>query len=179
MIGLTGKRVALMAADGAEQAEVTVIREVLAEAGAEPLVVSPKKHELRLWLGADWGERLPVDKALGGVQAGDFDALIVIGGILAADILRSDPLAVRLVRDALDQGRPVGAMGHAVWLPIEAGAVAGRIVTSIESIRTDVINAGGNWADDPAVNDRHLVTGRNRHDLPDFMAAMAEELARE
>ena len=178
MVGLTGKRVGLLVANGAEQAEVTVIREVLAEAGAVPVLVSPKKHELRLWQGTEWGECLAVDVAVGHVQADGFDALILIGGIIAADTLRADRQVVRLVQDALAQQRPVGAMGHAVWVLIEAGAVAGRIVTSIETIRTDVINAQGSWADDPAVNDRHVVTGRHRHDLPDFMAAMAEELAR-
>ncbi|HIJ61804.1 MAG TPA: hypothetical protein HPQ04_03855 [Rhodospirillaceae bacterium] len=179
MVGLAGKRVALLAANGSEQAEVTVIRKVLAEAGAMPVIVSPKKHELRLWSGIDWGDSLVVDAAVGTVEAGDFDAMIAIGGVLAADTLRADREVVRLVRDALGLARPVGAMGHAVWVLIEAGAVAGRIVTSIESIRTDVINAAGSWADDPAVNDRHVVTGRHRHDLPDFMAAMAEEMARD
>jgi len=178
MVGLTGKRVGLLVANGAEQAEAMVVREVLAEAGAVPVLVSPKKHELRLWLGTGWGERVAVDAAVGNVQAGDFDALILIGGILAADTLRADRQVVRLVQDALVQERPVGAMGHAVWVLIEAGAVAGRIVTSIETIRTDVINAQGKWADDAAVNDRHVITGRHRHDLPDFMAAMAEDLAR-
>ena len=178
MVGLAGKRVALLAATGSEQAEVSVIRDVLTEAGAMPVIVSPKKHELRLWLGLDWGEVMAVDATVGAVEAGDFDALIAVGGIIAADTLRADRQVVRLVQDALAQQRPVGAMGHAVWVLIEAGAVAGRIVTSIETIRTDVINAQGSWADDPAVNDRHVVTGRHRHDLPDFMAAMAEELAR-
>ncbi len=178
MPSLAGKRVALLVAAGSEQSELTVIREVLAEASVLPLLLSPKKHEMRMWANIDWGNVLPVDAAVLGARAEDYDALIIPGGLLAADTLRADRQVVRLVSDFLSQGKPVGAMGHAVWVLIEAGAVSGRIVTSPESIRTDVTNAGGTWIDDPAVHDRLIVTGRHRHDLPDFMAAMAEGLTR-
>ncbi len=179
MASLEGKRVALLVGAGSEQSELTVMREVLAEASVLPVLLSPKKHQVRLWMNVDWGATVAVDWAVVGSQAEDYDALIIPGGLLAADTLRADRQVVQLVRDMLAQGKPVGAMGHAVWVLIEAGAVAGRIVTSIESIRTDVTNAGGTWVDDAAAYDRLVATGRHRHDLPDFMAAMAEELARD
>lgn len=179
MAGLAGKRVALLVATGSEETELTVIRQVLVEAGAMPVILSPKKHELRLWMNVDWGNEIPVNAAVAGSQAEDYDALIIPGGLQAADTLRADRQAVQLVRDFINQGKVVAAMGHAVWVLIEAEAVGKRLVTSIESMRSDVINAGGTWIDDPAVMDGHVVTGRHRHDLPDFMAAVAEGLARE
>lgn len=179
MASLAGKRVALLVAGGSEQSEVTVLREVLAEAGAEAVVVSPKKLEVQLWMNIEWGDVVSVDTTVLDAQARDYDALIIPGGLIGADTLRIDRQAVQLVRDFLDRRKPVGAMGHAVWVLIEAEAIAGRMVTSLESIRTDVVNAGGTWLDDAAVLDRHVITGRHHHDLPDFMAAMAEELARD
>lgn len=176
---LTGKQVALLVASGSEQGEWMVVRDVLAEAGCPPTIISPKKQDLRLWMNSDWGAVIPIDLPLADCQAADFDALVIPGGVLGCDVLRADRQAVALVRDLVAQHKPVAAMSHAVWLLIEAGAVSGRIVTSAESIRTDVANAGGVWVNDPAASDRGVITGRHRHDLPDWLAAMAEELARE
>ena len=179
MASLTGKRIALLVASGSEQSELMVIREVLAESECDPVILSPKKQELRLWMNVDWGGIIGTDAPLVDCKAEEFDAMVIPGGLIGADTLRADRQSVGLVRDMVAQGKPVGAMGHAVWVLIEAGAVAGRIVTSIESIRTDVTNAGGIWVDDPAALDKGVATGRHRHDLPDLMAAIAEELARE
>ena len=179
MASLVGKRVALLVAPGSAQSELSVLQKVLDDAGAHPVVVSPKKHEVRLWANADWGETIPVDRPVVTSLADDYDALIIPGGVMAADTLRADRQAVGLVRDFLGQDKPVGAMGHAVSVLIEAEAVLGKIVTSIESIRSDVVHAGGTWVDDPAVRDGHVITGRHHHDLPDFVAAVAEDLARD
>ncbi len=143
------------------------------------MVLSPKKHAVRLWLNVDWGEVIPVETPVRDSQAEDYDALVIPGGVIAADTLRADRQVVKLVRDFLAQDKPVGAMGHAVWVLIEAEAVNGRMVTSIESIRSDVSHAGGTWVDDAAVHDGHVITGRHHHDLPDFVAAVAEDLARD
>lgn len=179
MASLSGKRVALLVAAGSEQSELSVMRDVLADSGAEPVVLSPKKQEVRLWKNVDWGVTVPVDAPVVDSRADDYDALVIPGGVIAADTLRADRQAVQLARDFIAQGKPVGAMGHAVWVLVEADAVGGRMVTSIESMRSDVMHAGATWVDDPAVHDGQLITGRHHHDLPDFMAAMAEELARE
>ena len=179
MASLLGKRVALLVAAGSEQSELEVLRDVLDEAGARPVVLSPKKQAVRLWMNVDWGDTIPVDTPVLGAQAEDYDAMIIPGGVIAADILRADHQVVSLVRDFLAQHKPVGAMGHAVWVLVEAEAVKRRMVTSIESIRSDVVHAGGSWVDEPAVYDNHVITGRHHHDLPDFVAAVAEDLARD
>lgn len=174
MTPLNGKRIGILAASGSEQTEMMVIGRVLAEAGVTAVTVSPKKQALRGWLNTEWGESFPVDVAVVDATAEEFDGLIIPGGLIAADTLRSDRQAVELVRGVLGRGKPVAAVGHAPWVLIEAGVVRDRRVTSIEAIRSDLQHAGGLWLDDAAVADGPVVTGRNQHDLPDFMALFAE-----
>jgi NAD(P)-dependent dehydrogenase (short-subunit alcohol dehydrogenase family) len=76
---------------------------------------------------------------------------------------------VRLVRDAFDQGKVVGAICHAGWMLASAGVVRNRTVTSFRSIKDDMVNAGGNWVDREVVRDGNLVTSRTPADLPAFM----------
>lgn len=174
MTALDGKRIGILAASGTEQTEMTVIRRVLGEAGVIATVVSPKKQELRGWLNTEWGDAFAVDLAVIDARPEDFDGLVLPGGVIAADTLRADRQAVALVAALLQRGRPVAAVGHAPWVLIEAGALRNRRATSIEGIRTDIENAGGLWVDQAAVADGPVVTGRNQHDLPDFMAQFVE-----
>ncbi len=171
---LTGRRIGILAANGSDQTEMTVIRRVLDEAGVAASLVSPKKQHLRAWLNTEWGGQFAVDVAVIEAQPDDFDGLVIPGGIIAADTLRADRQAVDLVRGLYQANKPIAAVGHAPWVLIEAGALRERRATSIESIRRDIENAGAEWQDAPTVTDGMVVTGRNQHDLPDFMAAFVE-----
>ncbi len=171
---LTGRRIGILAANGSDQTEMTVIRRVLDEAGVAASVVSPKKQELHAWLNTEWGMHIAVDVAMVEARPENFDGLVIPGGIIAADTLRADRQAVELVRALYMAGKPIAAVGHAPWVLIEAGALRERRATSIESIRRDIENAGAEWLDAPAVSDGMVVTGRNQHDLPDFMAEFVE-----
>lgn len=176
MGALDGKVIGLLVASGFDEMELTVARQAFEEEGAETRVVSPKKHEVRGWRNTDWGASFAVDVAVIDANPKDFDGLMVPGGLISADTLRSDPHAVALVREALKQNVPVAALGHAPWLLIEAGAVRGRAVTSMNALKTDLQNAGALWRDEPIVADRGIVTGRHHHDLPDFVAGMLESI---
>ncbi len=174
MTALDGKRIGILSASGTEQTEITVIRRVLDEAGVLATIVSPKKEALRGWLNTEWGDSVAGDIALGEAQPEDFDGVVLPGGVIAADTLRADRQAVALVAALIRHGRPVAAVGHAPWVLIEAGALRNRRATSIAAIRTDIENAGGLWLDQATVADGPVVTGRNQHDLPDFMAQFVE-----
>lgn len=174
MNSLNGRRIGILSASGTDQTEMTVIRRVLDEAGVTASIVSTKKQELRGWLNTEWGISFAVDTAVIDARPGDYDGLVIPGGIIAADTLRADRQAVDLVRALYHAGKPVAAVGHAPWVLIEAGALKERRATSIETIRTDIANAGAQWVDAPAVLDGLVVTGRNQHDLPDFMAQFVE-----
>lgn len=174
---MPASRAAILLASGFEKDEFIAIHAALTQAGIGTEIVSAKKHEVRSWDNSDWDDSVKVDVALVDAQGGDYDMVIVPGGLIAADTLRQDRHAVRFVTEALAAGNRVACLSHACWLLIEAGAVAGRQVTSAEAIRSDMANAGAAWLDQSIVADGPIITGRRRHDLTDFTAGLIEALS--
>lgn len=174
---LNGKRVAILATDGVEQMELTEPRKALDAAGATTIVVSPKEGKLKGWHHGNWGDDIPVDRALSDANADDFDALLLPGGVMSPDRLRMDKKAVQFVKAFFHAGKPVAAICHAPWLLVEADVVRNRAVTSWPSLQTDIRNAGGDWVDREVVTDMGLVTSRRPDDIPAFNQKMIEEFA--
>jgi protease I len=174
---LTGKRVAILVADGFEQVEMTDPRKALDEAGAGTDLVSPSREKVKGWQHTDWGDEFDVDVPLDQADADDYDALLLPGGVMNPDKLRSNPAAVEFVKAFFDAHKPVAAICHGPWTLIEAGAVRGRKLTSYGSIQTDLKNAGADWVDREVVVDEGLVTSRKPDDIPAFNRKMVEEFA--
>lgn len=170
---LEGKNIALLATDGFEDSELTRPLEAVELAGATVTVVSDKTGEIS---GKD-GTSVPVDSTVEQVSAEDFDGLLLPGGLANPDTMRMNATAVAFVHDFFNQHKPVAAICHAPWLLVEANVLDGRRVTSWPSLKTDIINAGGEWVDEEVVTDAGLVTSRNPEDLPAFCAKAVEEFA--
>ncbi len=173
---LSGKHVAIVATDGFEQAELLEPKRALEQAGAKVDVVSPKAGSIRGWAEKDWGQAVVVDKSIDSVNASDYDALVLPGGVMNPDKLRRNQAVLKFVRTFFEQGKPVGAICHGPWTLIDAGVIGGRRVTSYESIQTDLKNAGAEWVDEAVVVDNGLVTSRKPADLPQFNAKLIEEI---
>jgi protease I len=174
---LNGRRVAILATDGVERSELIEPRKALDDAGATTRVVSPSDDTIRSWSNGEWSGSVKVDESLASSTPADYDALLLPGGVINSDKLRTDERAVGFVRRFFIEGKPVAAICHAVWLLVEAEAVYGRTVTSYPSLRTDIRNAGGDWVDREVTTDEGLVTSRTPADLPAFIGKMLEEFA--
>jgi protease I len=174
---LAGKKVAILVADGFEQVEMTSPRDALIRAGALVEIVSPQERQVRGWQHTEWGETFAVDRPVVAVEATDYDALVLPGGQMNPDHLRTNAKAVQLVRDFHEAGKPIAAICHGPWVLVEAGLTDGLRLTSYPSIRTDVVNAGGQWQDAEVVEDRGIITSRNPDDLPAFNRATVVAIA--
>lgn len=165
---LNGLKVAILATDGFEQSELLEPRKALNEAGAKTEVVSPKQGKVRGWNHKEWGEEVAVDRDLQQADAQQYDALVLPGGVMNPDNLRTNARAVAFVKAFFDQGKPVAAICHGPWTVLESGAARGHRMTSWPSLKTDLKNAGAEWVDEEVVVDKNLVTSRKPDDIPAF-----------
>ncbi|MDB6090412.1 MAG: intracellular protease, PfpI family [Gammaproteobacteria bacterium] len=171
----SGMKVAILVAEGFEQVELTGPRKALDDAGAETRIVSPAQGEVQGWNHFDKADKFKVDVPLEQAAAGNFDALLLPGGVANPDQLRMLPKAVQFVREFFDAGKPVAVICHGPWTLIDAGVVQGRTITSWPSLRADLSNAGAKWVDQEVVVDNGLVSSRKPADIPAFNRKMLEE----
>jgi protease I len=173
---LKGKRVAIIAADMVEQVELVEPRKALDGAGATTELISIKPGTIKGFNHFDPAVDIQVDKTIEEVDASDYDALMIPGGVGNPDQLRGDENVVSFVQDFFAAGKPVAAICHGPWVLVEAGAVRDRTVTSWPTLQTDIRNAGGNWVDKEVVVDQGLVTSRKPDDIPAFNKKLIEEI---
>jgi len=177
---LMGKKVAILATEGFEQAELDLPKEALDNAGARTVVIAPesgaKLGKIRGWYKKDWGDTVKVDKVLADADANDYDMLVLPGGVMNPDKLRMDADAVKFVRAFDEADKPIAAICHGPWMLIEAGIVEGRTLTSWPSLKTDLTNAGANWVDEEVVTDGNLITSRKPDDIPAYCRKLIEAL---
>jgi protease I len=175
---LEGKRIAfLVANEGVEQVELTEPLEAVREAGAEVDLLAPEEAEIQAFDHLDKGDTFRPDKAVGKADPGDYDGLVLPGGVANPDQLRTKGEAVEFVRSFFAAGKPVGVICHGPWTLIEADVLRGRTLTSWPSLQTDLRNAGAEWVDEEVHVDQGLVSSRKPDDLDAFNAKIVEEFA--
>jgi protease I len=172
---LDGKKIAFIATDGVEQVELTKPWEAVKEAGGQPELLSLESGQIQGFEHLDHGDKFDVDKTVADADAGDYDGLVLPGGVANPDFLRVDEDVRGFVRSFFEAGKPVGAICHGPWTLIDAGVVEGLTLTSWPSLKTDLENAGAKWVDEEVHVDRGLTTSRNPDDLPAFCAKIVEE----
>jgi len=175
---IDGKKVAfLVANEGVEQVELTRPWDAISEAGAETVLIAPDAGEVQAFEHLAKADTFEATVAVGDADPGDYDALVLPGGVANPDQLRTVDEAVAFVRRFFDDGKPVAAICHAPWTLVEADVVRDRTLTSWPSLKTDIRNAGGNWVDEEVHVDSGLVTSRKPDDLDAFCAKAIEEIA--
>jgi protease I len=174
---LNGKKVAILTETGFEEVELTSPKKALEEAGAVVHIVSPQKDKVKAWDHDHWSIELPVDVNVEKANVEDYDALVVPGGVINPDKMRTNKDCVEFAQQFLEKGKPVAAICHGPQLLIETGLVDGRNLTSYPSIRTDLENAGAMWEDKEVIVDNGLVTSRSPKDLEAFNKKMIEGIS--
>ena len=169
---IEGARILIMATSRFEESELFGPREILLGKRARVTIAALDMAPIMATVHDDPGKSIAPDLTIAEAQAGDYDALLLPGGVGNPDRLRMDSDAVALIRAFDAAGKPIGAICHAPWLLAEADVLRGRRATSWPSIRTDIRNAGATVVDEAAVTDGHIVTSRNPDDVPAFTAAL-------
>jgi protease I len=181
---LNGLRIAFMVAnEGIEQVELTEPWQAIKDAGATPELLAPEPGTAQAFNHLDKADTFPVDQAIRDADPGDYDALVLPGGVANPDQLRTVPAAVEFARSMFAAGKPTAVICHGPWTLVEAGLVRGRTLTSWPSLQTDIRNAGGNWVDEEVQvctsGPNVLITSRKPDDLPAFCKQLRSELQRQ
>lgn len=166
---LQGANIAILVTNGFEQVEMTQPRQTFIDAGASTYIVSPTGEQVQGWNHYDKAEYFQVDMPLDKADPNNYDALLLPGGTVNPDQLRTNKTAVKFIKAFFETNKPVAAICHGPWTLIEADVVRGRKLTSWSSLKTDLTNAGANWVDESVVVDGNLITSRNPDDLPWFI----------
>lgn len=174
MADLNGKNIAIIATDGFEDSELTSPKEAVESAGATTKVISTEDGEIE----GKKGAKVAVNAKTAEASADEFDALILPGGTVNADTIRTDADAVALVKAFKDTGKPIGVICHGGWILTEADLIKGVKLTSVNNVKTDLVNAGADWVDEEVVVDSGFISSRTPDDLPAFNAKLIEEFAK-
>jgi protease I len=174
---LEGLRVAIVAADMVERVELVEPRKALEEAGAQTDLISIHDGAIMTFDHFDPAGEQQVDRVIDDVDASEYDALMIPGGVGNPDQLRGSDAVVEFVREFYDAGKPIASICHGPWVLVEAGIVRDHTLTSWPTLQTDVRNAGGNWVDQEVVTDEGIVTSRKPDDIPAFNRKMIEEFS--
>ena len=181
---LTGKRIAILIADGYHEHELLFPYYRLKEAGAEVIVAGPEAKATVYGEGRHGMDGLPFETtaAIGDLSAENLDAIHLPGGIYGPLFLRDREDVCALIRAMVDRGKIVGAICHAPWILVSADVVRGRKIACPRDMAIDVQNAGATYVDARAVRDGPIVTSVYFGYLPEyikeFMAAAGATVTR-
>lgn len=171
------KRIAMIVHDYFEQAEMEDVRTLLQQAGHEVDLIAPDKEEVHGLHHVEMGDTFDVDEQLSEVLPEDYDAVVLPGGVVNADNLRTVPDALNFVESMYNSDKVVAAICHAPWMLVSLGVIEGRTLTSYPTLKDDIQNAGGIWISQDAVVDGSIITSRNPDDIPAFVEAINAALS--
>jgi protease I len=169
---LSGKKIAILLAEGVEDLEFYVPMMRLQEEGAEVLAAG-------LDLNPVTGKNGLVMKpycTIESLKADELDGMVIPGG-WAPDKLRRYNSVTQLVREVNDSGKVVGIICHGGLVAISACIVQGRRATGSLGIKDDLVNAGASWVDQAAFRDGNQVWGRVVADIPAFCRELVAALS--
>jgi protease I len=189
---LSGKKVAIIVAHEFEDVELLYPLLRLSEEGAGIVVVPvheglhPRPYVEGKPVTGRFGHTVPIPVmgegtrytvgSIDELSTDEVDCLLFPGGY-SPDALRLHEGTLALVRACHARGKLLAAICHGPWVLISAGIMAGKRATGYVAVRDDLVNAGAEFVDVPAVRDGNIVTGRVPDDLPEFCHEIIEVLS--
>ena len=189
---LTGKQVVIIVAQEFEDVELLYPILRLSEEGAEIVVVAINEglHPRPSFDGKPvtgrFGHPVPIPVMAEGnlykinnleeLSTDEIDCLLFPGGY-SPDALRLHEGVLELVRECHQRGKLLAAICHGPWVLISAGIMAGKKATGYVAVRDDLLNAGAEFLDVPAIRDGNILTGRVPDDLTEFCQEIIKALA--
>ncbi len=170
------KKIAMLATDGFEQSELFEPLKALKDAGHKVEVVSVKKDKIKGWKDGKWGKAIAVDHLAQDVKAKDYDAIVIPGGVMNPDKLRTEKSVINFLKGFAKANKPIAAICHAPWVLIDAGIAKDKKLTSYKTIKADLVNAGAKWSDKKVIVDGNLITSRQPEDIPAFNEAILKKI---
>jgi protease I len=165
-------KIAVLLCDGFEQVEMTKPCAAFKKAGATVHLITPKGTTVRGWHHAKPAKKFPIDVKLSKAKPGNYDALVLPGGVMNPDTLRTSKSAIKFVDDFFKKDKLIAAICHGPLTLVETKKLKNRNMTSYHSIKTDIKNAGAHWKDKEVVIDGNLITSRQPKDIPAFNKAV-------
>jgi protease I len=174
-MSLAGKTVAVLIAQHFDESEVIYPLYRLREEGAtvEKLGIESEGTLMK----SKNGVKFPVERSVNSADFDKYHAVVVPGGY-APDHLRSHERVQNLVHHVHSRGGVVAAICHGPWVLVSADLLKDVECTCYESIKDDIVNAGGRWQDVSVVVSNRIITSRCPDDLPDFCKAIISELSK-
>ena len=176
---LKGFRVAILACDGFEETELAYPKRALEKEKALVHLIAPKTKKIKSWRDNKWHKSYPINVLLEKAQPKSYDALLLPGGVINPDKLRTSKTAIKFIEHFFKKNKPIAAICHGPLSLIETKRLRNRHLTSYHSIKTDLLNAGAKWENKAVVQDHKLITSRHPKDLPLFIKALIQEFVRE
>jgi protease I len=168
---LSGKKVAIIVANGFQETHMTETQKVLTAEGAASSIISSEVGVVNGWHEGSWGHNFFVDSGLNKVLPSQYDALLIPGGERSLAALSGNAHAKRIIKGMVDSGKAVGALGRGVALLAAAECAAGRTVAGNGVVREQVTQSGAIWSEEAVATDENLVSSAGNESLPAFIEA--------
>ena len=162
------KRVLVPLAEGFEEIEAVTVVDLLRRANVEVRTAALAGRSVT----GSHGITLEADLELGEVRAGDYDMIVLPGGMPGADHLKKDARIGGLLREFASMGRYTAAICAAPGVLAHAGLLEGREATSFPGFLDDDSAPGIRLSDAPVVIDGKVVTSRGPGTAIDFALAL-------
>jgi catalase len=115
-----GRKIAILAADGVDAEQVTVLQQALTAAGAQAQIVSKFLGTIK----SSEGKALKVDRTFLTSASVMFDAVYVPGGAPSVATLKANGEAIQFIEEAFRHSKPIAATGEGVDL-LQASSLQG------------------------------------------------------